>query len=123
MKCTLQKEEMKVSCKLSIAVISRTAQSMTRFLNAVVKSTNLDSSDFEILCSWNGGDSSSEIIVPEGLNFKLHEILPYNFAKNNNSISVKYSPGNGHRNFLPANPRHYRESLPGPLSHLSQQIP
>ncbi|WVT77563.1 glycosyltransferase (plasmid) [Sinorhizobium chiapasense] len=73
-------------CKLSILVVSRTPENITRLLKAIDESEVAGS--YEVICSWNGeGDSADLITVPSGVHFSLHVQRPYNFAKNNNYIA------------------------------------
>lgn len=71
---------------LSILVISRTAENMTRLLKAIVES-GIDS-PYEVLCSWNG-DAVEMMRIRSGniQNFRLIEQRPYNFARNNNQLA------------------------------------
>jgi len=73
---------------LSILVISRTADNLSRLLSAIDR--NRISISFDVLCSWNGEPGNGEverIAVPVGMSFRLIEQYPYNFARNNNSLS------------------------------------
>lgn len=71
---------------LSILVISRTAENMNRLLVAIADN-GVDAS-YEILCSWNGdATDASGIRPPDGVDFRLVEQRPYNFAANNNSLA------------------------------------
>ncbi|MBB2973936.1 glycosyltransferase [Mesorhizobium sp. RMAD-H1] len=77
--------------KLSILVISRTHENMSRLLKAL--STNEIFDSFEVLCSWNGPSADAgKIKCPDGISFRLFEQRPYNFARNNNSLA-QYARG------------------------------
>lgn len=73
---------------LSILVISRTAENMSRLLAAIA--SNGIGVSFEVLCSWNGDAAAiGEIHRPDGLDFRIIEQRPYNFAHNNNGLALK----------------------------------
>ncbi len=59
---------------------------MTRLLQAIA--ANDIGVDYEVLCSWNGDEAEAKRIqrVP-GQDFRLIELRPYNFAKNNNAVA------------------------------------
>ena len=71
---------------LSILVISRTAENMTRLLQAIAG--NDIGVPYEVLCSWNGDEAEANRIQKvQGQDFRLIDLRPYNFAKNNNSLA------------------------------------
>jgi len=76
------------SYTLSILVVSRSAENMSRLLGTLGQ--NEITAPYEVLCSWNGTDEDADqIAIPENQNFSLHVQRPYNFARNNNFIAAK----------------------------------
>ncbi|WP_203293886.1 glycosyltransferase [Maricaulis parjimensis] len=76
------------SHQLSILVISRTPENMSRVLQTINRERL--SAPFEVLCSWNGDtESANDIDIPAGMDFRLIEQRPYNFARNNNGLAAK----------------------------------
>ena len=75
-----------VGLSLSVLIISRTVENINRSLQSLVnQAINVP---FEVLCSWNGDAKDTlSIECPAGMNFRLIEQRPYNFAKNNNSLA------------------------------------
>jgi GT2 family glycosyltransferase len=72
--------------ELSILVISRTAENMTRLLRAIA--ANDIGVEYEVLCSWNGDEAEANRIQRiSGQDFRLIELRPYNFARNNNAVA------------------------------------
>lgn len=73
---------------LTIIIISRTADSMSRCLEAIANSTTLSFESYNVICSWNGEDQDIDLIsVPEGMDFSCKIIKPYGFSHNNNQIA------------------------------------
>ncbi|KXG87405.1 glycosyltransferase [Agrobacterium bohemicum] len=80
----------KVVNTLSILVVSRSAENMSRLMATLEQ--NEIQAPYEVICSWNGSDEEAkEIDVCEGQNFSLYIQRPYNFAQNNNFVAAKAS--------------------------------
>lgn len=71
---------------LSILIISCTVDNINRSLRSL-KGQGIDI-PFEVICSWNGEAQDKSLIdCPSGINFRLVEQRPYNFARNNNGLA------------------------------------
>ena len=77
-----------MNVRLSILVVSRTAERLSAMLESLGSATNLPSGEVEILCSWNGSKESEKKIV----NLSRQEFLiaqrdRYHFASNMNQLA------------------------------------
>lgn len=73
--------------KLSILVISRSYELLNRMLKSLPSATEINKSNIEILCSWNGKDNELNMIsFQKELNLKIFKVKPYNFASNMNGL-------------------------------------
>ena len=74
--------------RLSILVVTRTAQLINRLLASLQDATNLPASEVEVLCSWNGVRTEEQAISnisPYELHLACRD--PYHFARNNNALA------------------------------------
>jgi len=102
---------------LSILVVSRTAEHVSRLLEAV-ESSQLDV-PFEVLCSWNGEVADIERIErPRGMAVRVIEQRPYNFARNNNGLAE--AARGTYLLFINDDVIPDRRSIPRALTHVAQ---
>ena len=74
--------------RLSVLVISRTAARLSAMLESLAAATKLAAGEVEILCSWNGSESSEQDIVNgSGYEFLIAQRDPYHFASNMNQLA------------------------------------
>ena len=74
--------------KLSVLVVSRTANRLSAMLESIATATELPSGEVEILCSWNGADiSEQEIVNRSGYEFLIAQRDAYHFARNMNQLA------------------------------------
>lgn len=76
--------------RLSILVVSRTAELLNRMLSSLAGASQLEGIGVEILCSWNGGpEESNKIENRSGYEFLIAQTDPYHFASNMNGLAEK----------------------------------
>lgn len=74
--------------RLSILVISRTAELLNKMLDSLASATNLNPANVEVLCSWNGNqEEEKEILNKSGYELQIVQRDPYHFASNMNSLA------------------------------------
>ena len=74
--------------RLSILVVSRTANLLSTMLCSVKDALHLPTREVEILCSWNGSVEEETLIENgSGYNFSIAKRIPYHFASNINELS------------------------------------
>ena len=75
--------------RLSILVVSRTAELINRLCDSLNAACSLASLDAEILCSWNGSeDEEGKIQNNSRYDFHIAQRLPYHYSKNMNSLAA-----------------------------------
>jgi hypothetical protein len=76
---------------LSILIISRSPQNLETVLRSISESKDLP--ELEVLVSWNGKTAPPSFKdVERNINVNYYQIMPYNFAQNNNTLA-KYASG------------------------------
>ena len=76
--------------RLSILVVSRTADLLSRMLSSLQDALHLPGEEVEVLCSWNGdAEEESRIDNPSGYEFLVANRAPYHFASNMNALADK----------------------------------
>ena len=74
--------------RLSILVVSRTADRLSAMLESIAQATELPNGEVEILCSWNGtNESEQKIINRSGYEFLIAQRDAYHFAGNMNQLA------------------------------------
>ena len=75
---------------LSILVVSRTADLLSRMLESLKDALHLPEEEVEVLCSWNG-DAAEEACIDNtsGYEFLVANRRPYHFASNMNALAEK----------------------------------
>ena len=76
--------------RLSILVISRTADLVNRLCAGLNEASSLPDDQAEILCSWNGSEQDEELLKNTSrYDFHVAQHDPYHFAGNMNSLARK----------------------------------
>ena len=76
--------------RLSILVVSRTADLLSRMLSSLQDALHLPGEEVEVLCSWNGdAEEESRIDNPSDYEFLVANRAPYHFASNMNALADK----------------------------------
>ena len=76
--------------RLSILVVSRTADLLSNMLSTLKDALHLPGEEVEVLCSWNGdAEEESRIDNPSGYEFLVANRTPYHFASNMNALAEK----------------------------------
>lgn len=76
--------------RLSILVVSRTAELLNKMLDSLASATNLNTANVEVLCSWNGSqEEEKEILNKSGYKLQIAQRDPYHFASNMNNLAKK----------------------------------
>ncbi len=76
--------------RLSVLVVSRTAEFLNEFLSSIANATTLEATEVEILCSWNGSNEEQEKIHnSSGYEFLIANRDSYHFATNINALAKK----------------------------------
>ena len=76
--------------RLSILVVSRTANLLNRFLASLNQACSIDPQHTEILCSWNGSIEEERCIENSSrYDFHIAQHAPYHFAGNINGLIGK----------------------------------
>ena len=76
--------------RLSILVVSRTANLLNRFLASLNRACSIDALHTEILCSWNGSIEEERCIENSSrYDFHIAQHAPYHFAGNINGLIGK----------------------------------
>ena len=74
--------------RLSILVVSRTADLLSSMLGSLNGALHLPSREVEILCSWNGSpEEEARIENGSGYEFSIANRIPYHFASNINKLA------------------------------------
>ena len=74
--------------RLSILVVSRTANLLSTMLCSVKDALHLPTREVEILCSWNGSvEEETRIANSSGYKFSIAKRIPYHFASNINELA------------------------------------
>ena len=74
--------------RLSILVVSRTANLLSRMLCSVKDALHLPTREVEILCSWNGSiEEETRIENGSGYKFSIAKRIPYHFGSNINELA------------------------------------
>ena len=74
--------------RLSILVVSRTADLLSSMLRSLNGALHLPSREVEILCSWNGSpEEENRIENVSGYGFSIVKRTPYHFASNINELA------------------------------------
>ena len=74
--------------RLSILVVSRTANLLSTMLCSVKNALHLPIREVEILCSWNGSpEEEARIENGSGYKFSIAKRIPYHFASNINELA------------------------------------
>ena len=77
---------------LSILTVSKSADNVSKLLDSIAISIELDIGEFEVLCSWNGSKfEEKDIFVPSGVQFNIVDRSSYHFASNINILASKAS--------------------------------
>ena len=76
--------------RLSILVVSRTADLLSNMLDSLKDALHLPEEEVEVLCSWNG-DAAEEACISNtsGYEFLVANRTPYHFASNMNALADK----------------------------------
>jgi len=73
---------------LSILVVSKTAQLLSRLLSSIPDALQGYEGDFEVLCSWNGtAEEERQVISAQGVELYFSQRTPYHFARNCNQLA------------------------------------
>ena len=76
--------------RLSILVISRTAELVNRLCAGLNEASNLPANQAEILCSWNGSDQDEKLLNNiSRYDFHVAQRDTYHFARNMNNLASK----------------------------------
>ena len=76
--------------RLSILVVSKTAELLNKMLDSLASATNLNTANVEVLCSWNGSqEEEKEILNKSGYELQIVQRDPYHFASNMNNLAKK----------------------------------
>mgnify|MGYP001290829235 CR=1 FL=1 len=76
--------------RLSILVVSRTANLLNTMLGSLPQALSLCNHEVEILCSWNGDQAEEAVILNEsGYEFLIANHAEYQFASNMNALADK----------------------------------
>ena len=76
--------------RLSILVISRTADLVNRLCAGLNEASNLPPNEAEILCSWNGSEEGEERLQNTSrYDFHVAQHDPYHFSSNMNNLASK----------------------------------
>ena len=74
--------------RLSILVVSRTANLLNTMLSSLKTALHLPKREVEILCSWNGSaEEETRIENESGYEFTIAKRIPYHFASNINQLA------------------------------------
>ena len=74
--------------RLSILVVSRTADLLSSMLGSLNGALHLPSREVEILCSWNGSpEEEARIENGSGYEFSIANRIPYHFSSNINELA------------------------------------
>ena len=74
--------------RLSILVVSSTANLLSTMLSSVKEALHLPTREVEILCSWNGSmEEETRIENGSGYKFSIAKRIPYHFASNINELA------------------------------------
>jgi len=74
--------------RLSILVVSRTAELLSSMLRSLNSALHLPRREVEILCSWNGSpEEETRIENGSGYEFSIANRVPYHFASNINELA------------------------------------
>ena len=74
--------------QLSILVVSRTPELLSRLLASLETAWSGEADAVEVLCSWNGSEADAGRIVTGRLPFRIAQRQPYHFARNMNSLAA-----------------------------------
>ena len=77
--------------QLSILVVSRTPELLTRLLASLDAAWSGDPEQVEVLCSWNGTEEEARRITSGRLPFRIALREPYHFARNMNALAAQAS--------------------------------
>ena len=76
--------------RLSILVISRTAELVNRLCAGLNEASSLPADQAEILCSWNGTKQDEQLLKNQSrYDFHVAQKEPYHFARNMNDLASK----------------------------------
>ena len=76
--------------RLSILVISRTAELVNRLCAGLNEASSLPADQAEILCSWNGTKQEEQLLKNHSrYDFHVAQNEPYHFARNMNDLASK----------------------------------
>ena len=76
--------------RLSILVVSRTADLLSKMLGSLKDALHLPEREVEVLCSWNGcPEEEASIENTSGYEFFIANRTPYHFASNMNQLAKR----------------------------------